>query len=513
MEKIALRIKNWIRQNPKEAIILGVILLVATFLRLYRISEYMTFLGDEGRDVIIVRRLLVDFDPILIGPGTSIGNMYLGPLYYYLMAPALALAGLSPVGPAVQIALLGVATVFFVWYLARDWFGKWGAAVASSLYAIAPTVIIYSRSSWNPNIMPFFALLSIWGTWKFWQEGRWRWLAVVGVALAFTLQSHYLALLLFPVIGFFWLLTYLKVRKTGEAKKFLLNSIFAGIIFLILMSPLVIFDARHGWRNWEAMKTFFTERQTTVSARPWNAIPKIPKLSQNITTRVLSGKNETAGRLTLAAILILSLIVFVKRKSLDRKSKAAFLLISVWLLVALAGLGNYKQEIYDHYFGFFFAAPFLLLGGLVEKITKTERNKILIGTLSIGIILLVSVNLFGNPLRYQPNRQLQRSQAVADKIIEESGGERFNLAVLAERNYDDGYQYFLELRGVPVIDIDPQLADETTAEQLFVVCELAKEKCDPTHSPKAEVANFGWSKIEEEWDISGVTLYQLVHTE
>ena len=67
--------------------------------------------------------------------------------------------------------------------------------------------------------------------------------------------------------------------------------------------------------------------------------------------------------------------------------------------------------------------------------------------------------------------------------------------------------------GVPVIDIDPQLADETTAEQLFVVCELAKEKCDPTHSPKAEVANFGWSKIEEEWDISGVTLYQLVHTE
>ncbi|KKU22481.1 MAG: hypothetical protein UX34_C0028G0006 [Candidatus Woesebacteria bacterium GW2011_GWF1_46_13] len=119
MEKIALRIKNWIRQNPKEAIILGVILLVATFLRLYRISEYMTFLGDEGRDVIIVRRLLVDFDPILIGPGTSIGNMYLGPLYYYLMAPALALAGLSPVGPAVQIALLGVATVFFVWYLAR----------------------------------------------------------------------------------------------------------------------------------------------------------------------------------------------------------------------------------------------------------------------------------------------------------------------------------------------------------------------------------------------------------
>ena len=52
----------------------------------------MTFLGAEGRDVIIVRTLLVKADPILIGPGTSVGGMYLGPLYYYFMAPFLLLA-------------------------------------------------------------------------------------------------------------------------------------------------------------------------------------------------------------------------------------------------------------------------------------------------------------------------------------------------------------------------------------------------------------------------------------
>ena len=298
MGKIAIKIKNWIRQNPKEVIILGIILLVASFLRLYRISEYMTFLGDEGRDVIVVRRLLVNADPILIGPGTSIGDMYLGPLYYYMMAPALLLARFSPVGPAVQIALLGVATIFFVWYMARTWFGKRGAAVAALLYAIAPTVIIYSHSSWNPNIMPFFALLTIWGMWKVWQARQLKWLLVVGVSMAFVLQSHYLGLLLFPTIGLFWILTFLKVRKTEEAKKLLLNSVFSGIIFLILMSPLVIFDARHGWRNFGAMQKFFSERQTTVSARPWKAIPKIPNLSQKIITRLIAGRNETAGKIS-----------------------------------------------------------------------------------------------------------------------------------------------------------------------------------------------------------------------
>ncbi len=116
------KIKDWINKNRLEAFVLLIILLIGTFMRLYKIDQYMTFLGDEGRDVIIVRRLLVDFDPILVGPGTSIGNMYLGPLYYYMMAPALLLANFSPVGPAAMIALLGVVTIFFVVSCLCQWF-------------------------------------------------------------------------------------------------------------------------------------------------------------------------------------------------------------------------------------------------------------------------------------------------------------------------------------------------------------------------------------------------------
>ena len=35
------------------------ILLVGAYLRLYKINEYLTFLGDEGRDVLIVKRMIV----------------------------------------------------------------------------------------------------------------------------------------------------------------------------------------------------------------------------------------------------------------------------------------------------------------------------------------------------------------------------------------------------------------------------------------------------------------------
>src|SRR3989338_1781558 len=141
MEKIKLK---W------EVIALAVILLIALGLRLYHIDGYLTFLGDEGRDVRIVRDLLAG-NLVFIGPMTSIGNMYLGPLYYYMMAPALFLSRLSPVGPAVMIAILGTLTVFLTWLIGRNWFGKTAGLIAALLFALSPVAIIYSRSSWNPN--------------------------------------------------------------------------------------------------------------------------------------------------------------------------------------------------------------------------------------------------------------------------------------------------------------------------------------------------------------------------
>ncbi|KKT66896.1 MAG: hypothetical protein UW60_C0017G0028, partial [Candidatus Woesebacteria bacterium GW2011_GWA2_44_33] len=189
----------------------------------------------------------------------------------------------------------------------------------------------------------------------------------------------------------------------------------------------------------------------------------------------------------------------------------AFGLLCLWLAASLIGLGLYKQEIYDHYYGFFFSAPFLLLGGISQYIVQSTKD---IGKIALFVVLglLFFVNLQNSPLKYPPNRQLQRSIEVAKKIEQEAGKEKFNLAVIAERNYEDGYQYFLEKMETPVIDIDAQ-RPETITNQLFVVCEMPKEKCQPTTNPKAEVANFGWSKIAGEWEVFGATVYKLVHSD
>jgi len=113
-------------------------------------------------------------------------------------------------------------------------------------------------------------------------------------------------------------------------------------------------------------------------------------------------------------------------------------------------------------------------------------------------------------LKNKPNNQLGRTQKVARFIIEEAKGKPFNLGLIAERNYPAAYAYFMERWETPPTDIEPLRAEETITDQLFVICE--KLLCQPTTAPAAEIANFGWSKIDKKWEIEGVEVYRLIHT-
>ncbi len=515
MDKIKfLKLKNWVKANQLEFILLIVVLAVGAFVRLYKINEYMTFLGDEGRDVIIVRRLLIEHHPPLIGPGTSIGNMYLGPAYYYMIALPLLFFNFSPVGPAVFIALLGVVTIWFLWRVVFEWFPtkgiNWGALIASFLYAISPVIIIYSKSSWNPNIMPFFSLLTVYAMWRVWTRKQFRWLIVAGLSFACVLQSHYLGLLLVPVILVIWFLTFLK--SVNKKRLFFFSFISFGL-FLLLMSPLAIFDIRHNFINFNAIKAFFTNRETTVSVLPWKAIPGMWPLLNMVTSDLVGAKNMAIG-LVVALLISISFLFtyFLKRGKYDFKKMSVILVLTMWVGFALAGMALYKQHIYDHYFGFIFAAPFILVGAILQHILqRVKRIGLFIIVILVGILIFFDIQ--NSPLRYAPNRQLERAQFVSKRVEEIAGNGRFNFTIIAENNYDSAYRYFLNLDNAKVVDIDPQNTKDTITDQLIIVCEKEKTKCDPTHNPKAEVAQWGWSKVVAEYDdVFGVTIYKLGHT-
>lgn len=497
MSKIAAKLKaHW----P-----ILVIVAISLTLRLFRIADYMTFLGDEGRDALVWLRMIRQGKFVLIGPQTSIGNMYLGPLFYYLMLPFFILMG--TVGPSIGTALFAGATTYLLWRTGKEWFSARAGLVAALLYALSPVAIILSRSAWNPNIMPFFALLAAWGVWQFWQKDNYWWLAAEGVILSFAVQSHYLGILLFPFVGlFFFYKLFLVCKEKKEAKSLLLPLGGAVLCFLALtLLPLIWFDLRHNFVNYRSFYQFFTVRQSTVSLKPYKAIPESWPLWQLLVTRLAVGGNFVVGFWLSLVSLLLAAWQLVKSQAQRRRP---LILVLVWLGAGIMGMGLYKQHIYDHYFGFLFPAVFLLLGAIVGFLWEGKKPAQLLAGVLLAV--LISLSLKELPLKYPPNQQMRRTAEVCQKIVEQSEDKPFNLGMIAKQNYDAGYRYFLEKWEHKPVEINAQLLSSTLTEQLFVVCEI--DSCQPVGHAQAEIANFGWAKVADEWSFPWeVKLLKLIH--
>lgn len=484
----------------KKYWLLVAILLIASFFRLYNIAGYMEFLGDQGRDVTIVKDFIKNGNLFFIGPQTSIGNMYLGPYFYYLIAPSLLLANFNPVGPAIFIALINIATVALIFFVSKKWFDLKTAYISAFLYAISPVVIKYSNFIWNPNIMPFFSLLFILFFFEAISKQKYKYFIYASLSFIMVINSHYLGLALLPLVGSYWLLNLIKFIRTKsvQLKPFLKYTFLAFIVFFASLTPQILFDIKHNGQNIKAFLTFFSQKEAvSINNNPFNLVTNFPLLLNQINTRLLAGKNETAG-LIISIIFIIGLVYLIFKKYL--RSKTYDLRPTLfWYISGIFCLVFYNQHINDHYFSFLFPAVFILMGFIISKLKY------------IGIPIFVLITVFSlsqNLFRWQPNNQLQTTNQIADLIINNSNNKDFNFALLAKQNYDPSYRYILDNKKAKIVNLPQDLAS-----QLFVVCEPFQIECNPINNPEWAVAAFGWAKTDNQWDINGIKVFKLVHNQ
>jgi 4-amino-4-deoxy-L-arabinose transferase-like glycosyltransferase len=512
-----------------SSIILISILALGAFLRLYKINEYLTFLGDEGRDVLIVRRMIVDHKFTLLGPTASVGGFFLGPIYYYFMIPFLWLWNFDPTGPAVMVALFGIATIYLVFRMSKEMFGDEAGIVASSLYALSPLVISYSRSSWNPNIVPFFSTYLMYVLWKrsiriqkldfFW----------IGFFLGIGIQLHYLFMFLYGVT-FVWILFLLK------RKLFSFSDIFYGIIGWILgASGFLLFEIRHGFPNTQSIISFLRTGKDTgfsigyffaniadVSMRLFGRLilwlPDGGALNNLPRTQAYSWLIASYG---VALVTIGFLVWFIvrnwklfvsnvsKKHEIIESKKTALLLLCIWFLAVILLFGFYKKGIYDYYFGIIFTAPFLMFGYFFDFLYKKRIWKWVACMCWLGLCLL---NWQGRPFRYPPNNQLAQAELIAKTAFEKTEGKPFNFALVTATNSDHAFRFFFERWGHPPVTIENAVIDPdraTVTDQLIVICE--DQNCQPLGHSLWEIAGFGRAEIAGVWEVPFVKIYKLVH--
>ncbi len=496
------------------------ILIVAAFLRLYRISDYMTFLGDEGRDVLIVYNILHG-NLTLLGPTASVGGFFLGPIYYYFMAPFLWIFRYDPVGPAVMVALFGVATVWLVYKISSELFDKKTGLIASFLYSLSPLVIAYSRSSWNPNLMPFFSLLSLYVIYKGVTKNKLYLFFIGGILLGIAMQLHYLTTFLCAVI-----ITYIVVIKRNNFLEIIKYGIGIFIGFVIGLSPFLAFEARHGLQNIHSIINFILNPGIVPAERNIGFLLIVENIffrlfGRLVTTFPPPEQVSVADHTNIAvwyyltlllAIGATGLLVFKLYKSFKSKDNdfAKLSLLFIWGLVGICLFGFYRKNIYDYYFGFLFPLPFILSANFF--LFLWEKGKLLRVTSIIFFVLLILLNLSGIPFRSAPNRQKDQVRQISDFVLSKTNGKPYNFALLTLGNSDQGYRYFFKLEGKDPIVIQNPPVDplrKSVADQLLIVCE--DPNCHPLGASIWEIAGFGRAEIVEEWNVSVVRVYKLTH--
>lgn len=397
---------------------------VGGILRLWNIGGGLQFLGDQGRDALMMYRLLTQGDLPFIGPITSVGGFYLGPLYYYLMAPFLWLARFNPVGPAAATAVLGIVTVPLLYWVAKKLFSHRVGLWAAGLYALAYIPISETRSAWNPNLMPLAALGIIYGF-------QTRNLLLAAVSLGAALQFHYMIVFLAP-----WL-----IWQVVLARRHKLELIKSLLVLMLLMFPLILFEVKNNWLNVKGLMEFLTKHQYD-SLNLWEVAKNTVGRSEQAIGMVLGfGRDFSSLRTWVTRVFLLLLLIFFKRVKF----------LGIYLLSTIAMLAVYQDNIYPHYLGFLFPAVFILTAAILSRMPKLF--------LPAFAVLFLAYNLPPINSLLRQNGNLANVQKTAKFISEDirlNNYRQVNLALIdGTRDYPAmNFRYFLTVKGIEVLGID-----------------------------------------------------------
>jgi 4-amino-4-deoxy-L-arabinose transferase-like glycosyltransferase len=244
--------------SPWNLLIL-IILLLAFILRIYRIEALLDFHYDQGRDAKIIWDLWHSGKFFLIGPTTGLDGIFLGPIYYYLIAPFYLLGAGNPVVPSMFLSLLTVLGLYILYLTGLEIGGRPAGFIALVIGSFSNFIIFSSRWLSNPtpiyltSISIFYLMVLILKNKK-----NYYWYLIyflVGISLQFELAS---AVFYLPI---------LLVFTIWQRQKISFKVFFVSCLFLtVTLIPQLWFNFKHDnilFTN--AMKQFGGENNVKIN--------------------------------------------------------------------------------------------------------------------------------------------------------------------------------------------------------------------------------------------------------
>ncbi|HUV47104.1 MAG TPA: glycosyltransferase family 39 protein [Candidatus Bathyarchaeia archaeon] len=485
-------------KNKAELILIVILLLTASFLRLYKIDRLTNFQYDQARDALYTKRLVVDHKLRLIGPQASPG-FYTGPAYYYLMAPFLFLSRLDPAGIDFGVAVFNIFAVLLLYFLLKKITNSSLISFALSFsYSVQPQVLWQSRFSWNPNLTPLFMLLFILGFLLVSEKKSSGWM-VSSISLGFLLQLHLSTACLIPMVLFFIFLQ----RKN---KKIFDRWFFLSLgVFMIMMLPFLVIELRHDFPNLRNLYKFVTKGPDT------NLPP--PPLFQGIWEKLRFlfsilplGINKNLTSALVVAGTLIAFFYSVKKEKQKNKNLLVFYPVLFLILMSVV----YRGSFFQYYMTFLYPVTFLILGVIFSSFLKRQVHFLFL----LILLPVIFLNIKKDLNIYKAGSTVGNPKSVAAIIAsDKEANVNFNIVgIRGDDRYDHNgvdYRYYLEtFYNKRALDWD--IVDYQDSKILYVVSNLGE--IDPLKSNIWEIQLFNPKDLVDQWQLNENTvIYKLTN--
>ena len=249
------------------------LLIVGFLLRSYAFQQNIEFNSDFGRDSLFAMRILEE-KPTLLGAQSSTGGFYLGPLYFYGLAAVYFVFGYAPqIGNLVFIGL-NIWAAYLVYKFLKEQVSEAAGLFGLTLFTFSPLLITAARGATHVPMLPLITVLSVMALYRALTERKMPWHIVSGLAFGLFFHVHFTALLLVP--GYL-LAVWLWGGKQWRERLTAVAYHISGVV--LMLSPLILFDVRHGFITSQAFFDYLfasaTGGEITANFDHWTTSEKV----------------------------------------------------------------------------------------------------------------------------------------------------------------------------------------------------------------------------------------------
>ena len=342
---------------------LVLIIAMGLFFRLYKLKEFYGFAHDQDLYSFIVRDILSGHFR-LIGQLTSIDGVFIGPLYYYLLAPFYALFGYNPLSAYFVATSIAVATLLSIYYVFYKLFSPKAALIGVFLYACSLPLAFIDR--WIVPTQPTI-LWSIWYLYALFitLRGDKKGLVIFGILAGLIWHVH---VALLPLL--FLIPVSAMMAKIKYERKYIL---WAFAFFVLLTMPFWLFEIRHGFQQITGLIASIGQDRSGIKGveRLFLAIDGVAIGFAKFITY-----SRKAPFFVVYFFLSLFLAFLVKKHLL---SKNQIKLLALWIILIIATQFASKRAISDYYFNNLAIVSLVIISLFLAEVSKVKRSGILIG--------------------------------------------------------------------------------------------------------------------------------------